>query len=82
MYFPPHNKAGKDFVSMQAGLWRGVRERKWNSELALIFPACILRRSPGIFETAKIKQRVEQRLKLWKEGRIEALVAQIEGEAR
>ena len=46
------------------------------------FSACILRRSTGIVGARKIKQRISQRLDLWREGRIEALVSQIESKAK
>ena len=60
LYFPPHCRIGKEFVSTLAGLLRGVRQRKWNSELPMIFAACILRRNHGTFEARKIKQRIAQ----------------------
>ena len=59
-------------------LFEGVRDRKWNAELPLIYPAVILRKNPGSFKAAKIKQRIQQRMDLWDEGSIEALVTQIE----
>ena len=37
-----------------------MRERRWNSELPLIYPAVILRKNPGSFKAAKIKQKIEQ----------------------
>ena len=46
--------------------------------MPMIFAACILRRNHGTFEARKIKQRIAQRLALWKEGQVEALVTQIE----
>ena len=42
LYFPPRCKVGKKFVSMLAGLLRGVIDRRWNSKYPLIFAACIL----------------------------------------
>lgn len=55
--------------------WRGVLDRRWNSKLPLIFPACILRVNPGAVETKNIKQRISQRLEE------EALVSQIKSAA-
>ena len=43
MYSPPKGKVGQRFLSMYAKELRQVRERKHNSERALIFPAAILR---------------------------------------
>ena len=81
LYFPPRNAVGKRFVRLLAELWRGVLERRWNSELPLIFPACILRVARGTVETRKIKQRISQRLDLWEDGKVEALVSQVESAA-
>ena len=61
---------------------RGVIDRRWNSELPLVFAATILRRNAGTIKAAQIKKRVEQRLDLWEEGRIESLICQIETAAR
>ena len=71
LYFPPRCKVGKKFISMLAGLLRGVIDRRWNSEYPLIFAACILRRNQGTFKAAQIKKRIAQRLALWEEGRSE-----------
>ncbi len=61
--------------------FRGVRERKWNLERALIFAACVLRKSPGIICARDIKCRVERRLTLSIGGQYNALVQDIVGEA-
>ena len=53
LYLPPRYNVGKRFISMLAGLIRGV-----------IFAACILRKNQGTFKAAKIKQRITQRLDL------------------
>jgi hypothetical protein len=59
----------------------GVRERKWNSERALIFAVCVLRKRPGVIRAQDIKRRVERRLQLWTDGHYDALVQDIVGEA-
>ena len=82
LYFPPRCKVGKKFISLFAGLLRGVIDRRWNSEYPMVFAACILRRNPGTFKAAQIKKRISQRLELWEDGREEALVCQIETAAR
>ncbi len=64
-----------------AGEFTGVREQKWNSEHALIFAACVLRKSPGVIRAHDIKRRVEHRLALWIDGHYNALVQDIVGEA-
>jgi hypothetical protein len=59
----------------------GVRKRRWNSVRALIFAACVLRKSPGVIRARDIKRRVERRLQLWTDGHYDALVQDIIGEA-
>jgi hypothetical protein len=81
MYNPPKGGLGHRVVSTLAGEFRGVRERKWNSERALIFAACVLRKSPGVIRSRDIKRRVERRLQLWTDGHYDALVQDIVGEA-
>ncbi len=61
--------------------FRGMRKRKWNSERALIFATCVLRKSPGVICARDIKCRVEKRLTLWIGGQYNALVQDIVGEA-
>ena len=56
LYFPPRCKVEKRFVSMLAGLLRGVIDQRWNSEYPLIFAACILRRNHGTFKATQIKK--------------------------
>ncbi len=58
-----------------------MREQKWNSECALIFAVCVLRKSPGVICARNIKRRVERRLTLWVGGQYNALVQDIIGEA-
>ena len=81
LYFPPRCAVGKRVVKTFADLLRGVRERKWNSEVPMIFLACILRRNLGDFKAAKIKRRINQRLDLWDEGKVSTLVSDIESAA-
>ncbi len=54
---------------------------RWNSECALIFAACVLRKSPGVIRAQDIKRRVERWLQLWTDGHYNALVQDIIGEA-
>ena len=81
MYNPPKGGLGQRVVSTMAREFTGVRERKWNSERALIFAACVLRKSPGVVRARDIKRRVERRLNLWVDGQYDALVQDIVGEA-
>ncbi len=81
MYNPPKEGAGHRVVSMMAREFTGVRERKWNSECALIFAACVLQKSPGVIRARDIKRRLERRLTLWIGGNYNALVQDIVGKA-
>ncbi len=81
MYNPPKGGLGQRVVSTMAREFTGVRERKWNSERALIVAACVLRKSPGMIRARDIKRRVERRLDLWIGGQYNAFVQDIVGEA-
>ena len=81
LYFPPQGQVGKQVVATYAQELRGVRERKCNSERPLIFLACVLRRRPGCTRSKDIKRRVENRLRLWEEGKLDALVQDITNSA-
>ena len=65
-----------------AAEFRGVRERKWNSERPLIFAAAILGSAQDVRRAADIKWRIETRLNLWDSKRFDALVADTEAENR
>ncbi len=79
--YPPKGGVGQQVVATLAREFRGVRERKWNSERTLIFAACVLRKSPVVIRARDIKHRVERRLTLWIGGQYNALVQDIVGEA-
>ncbi len=64
MYYPPKGGIGQWVVATLAREFRDVRERKWNSERALNFAECVLRKSLGVICTRDIKRRVERRLTL------------------
>jgi hypothetical protein len=81
MYYPPKGGIGQQVVAALAREFRGALERKWNSERALIFAACVLRKSPGVICARDIKRRVKRRLTLWIGGQYNALVQDIIGEA-
>ncbi len=81
MYNPSKRGLGFWVVSMMAREFMGVCERKWNSERALTFAACVLRKSPGVIRARDIKRRVECRLTLWIDGHYDALVQHIVREA-
>jgi hypothetical protein len=64
MYNPPKGNIGQRVVATLAREFRGVHKQKWNSERALIFAECILRKSPGVIRPMDIKRRVERSLTL------------------
>ena len=74
MYSPPKGKVGQRFLNMFAAELRQVRERKSNSERALIFSAVVLRRESGIKRARDIKRRLTSRMDLWEAGKIAELV--------
>ncbi len=81
MYNPPKGGLGQQVVSTMAREFTGGRERRWNSERALIFVTCVLRKSLGVIRARDIKRRVECRLDLLIGGQYKALVQDIVGEA-
>ncbi len=60
MYNPPKGGLGQWVVLTMAREFGGVRERRWNSERALIFTACVLQKSLGVIRARNIKRRVER----------------------
>jgi len=81
LYDCPNSAIGKEVIYTWTELLKGVRERKHNSELAMIFLPCILARGDGIVQAADIKRRVEFRLNCWKEGKIAGLVQDLVNQA-
>ncbi len=73
LYNPPQSKLGRDIVKTLAEEFQGVRERKWNSEKALLFPIIILRKPHQKLTTKEIKSRLRFRLQQWKQGNFIAL---------
>jgi hypothetical protein len=60
MYLPPKGKVGNRFIVMYTAEMRKVRDRKTNSECAMIFPACVLRRETEIIRAREIRRRIER----------------------
>ena len=81
-YKNPQGRIGKNFIRKLAMLLRGVRNRDWNSERVIVFPAVILYKSAGVTASKDIRARIEARMKLWDEGRYSALLEDMEVEAR
>ncbi len=68
LYTPPQSKLGRDIVKTIAAEFEGVRNRKWNSEKALLFPIIILRKSHQKLNSQEIKHRLQFRLDQWNKG--------------
>ena len=74
LYSPPRGIAGNTFIEKQAKEFELVRTRETNSECALIFAACILRKERGISRASSIKRRILRMIELWDAGKIPELV--------
>jgi hypothetical protein len=68
LWFALKGRIGRTFVEMWTKEWRGVRERRWNSEKAILFATCMLRRKSTVRSASGIKATIEARLKLWDAG--------------
>ena len=76
MYYLPNHSIGTRFVSMLALEWKGVRQRKWNSERPLLFPMMILCKHPSVTKTKDIKACLSHRLDLWESEKFDALATE------
>ena len=81
-YKNPQGKVGRLFIRKLAQIFKGTRERKWNSERLIIFPAVILYKSAGVTASKDIRAKIKSRLKLWDEGRYNVLLEDLEVETR
>jgi hypothetical protein len=73
-YEAPKGKVGKRFISLLADEFQGVTARHWNSERPLVFVAVVLEKQDGVRRAQDIRARLTQRMDLWEQGRIGALV--------
>ena len=80
-YKPPQGRIGKLFIRKLSFLIRGVRERKWNFERVIVFPAVVLYKANGITAAKDIRKRIETRMILWDEEKFAALIGDMEVEA-
>ena len=72
------SKVETDFLQTLTKLLQDIRERKCNSEKALLFAPCILRKTRGKKTFAETKPLIRGRLEAWKAGHYLALVKDIE----
>ena len=82
LYEIPRGAIGNCFLHIQTNLWKGVRERKSNSEKALIFAPCILRKESGTKFAPDIRVLITVKLDMWEAGKICSLVKATEDAAR
>ena len=77
-HLPKKGKWAPRFLTLLTAEWRGARERQWNSERPLCFPAFILHRKRGVKLGAKeIKAALTSRMDAWEAGRFDALAQQV-----
>ena len=69
-------------ITAFANEWGKVRKRETNSEQALIFPACILRKAKGASRAKATRRRILRWPDLWEKGKIAELVKNIFNSAR
>ena len=81
-YSVPKGRVGSRFLTRLAAEFRGVRERKWNSERVVVFLLVVLRRTAIVKRARDVRRRVEMRLDLWEQGCHSALVDDTEAEAK
>ena len=65
---------GKAFLNLFVAELTQVRQRKSNSEQAMLFPAVILRKDSTVTKSKDIKRRIQRRLDKWSEVFIADLV--------
>jgi hypothetical protein len=74
-YNLPKGKVGKRFLFTLASILEGVKIRKWNSEVFLVFCMVVLQRGDATIRTARaIRDRLTWRLDAWDRGAIDMLV--------
>ena len=81
-YNVPRGRVGRRFVKTLAKEFRGVRDRKWNSERPLVYAKAILQTTPGVKRAKDIRARLEKRMDLWDEHKFRTLVNDVEEEVK
>ena len=77
MYSPPPGIAKNTFIVKQEKEFLPMRTRETNSERALVYAACVLRKERGISQSSLIKRRILRRMELWDADKIPELVEDI-----
>lgn len=81
-YKVPQGPVGRRFLTTLIREFRGVRERRWNSERPLVFQAVVLQRRKGVTAAKDIRSLLQQKMDLWDKGKIPTLLADMEAESR
>ena len=77
-HLPKKGRWAPRFLTLLTAEFRGARERQWNSERPLCFPALILHRKRGVKLGAKeIKATLTSRMDAWEAGRFDALAQEV-----
>ena len=79
-YSVPSGNVGRRFVAMLAAEFKGIRERRWNSERPLVFANMILQTTPEVRRAKDIRHRLTERMDLWDKGMFSSLLDDVESE--
>ena len=79
-YCVPQGAIGRRFLATLVLEFRGIRDRRWNSERTMIFAAVILQKAKGVTKAKDIRARLKSRLDLWDQGGPIALIDDLEAE--
>ena len=81
-YSTPSGKVGRRFTAVLDVEWRGVLDRKWNSEIPLVFAYGVLTKTLGARKAIYIQARINNQLDLWERGIHAGLVGDALAEVR
>ena len=69
----PSGKQSERLILQAREEFKGVRERKWNSERVIVFFAVILRKEPGRQTYGEVRKLIDLRLDMWEQGKFATL---------
>ena len=80
----PPGTVGHRFIAVLAADWRGLIDRKWNSNRPLVFAHVFLTSILSACKSREIRARIDRRLDLWERGINAGLLgdALVEGRAK
>ena len=56
---------GRRFTAVLAAEWQGVLDRKWNSEIPLVFAPVVFTKTLGPRKSREIQASIDRQLDLW-----------------